>query len=77
MNSFKLFLESESEKTKVTINNFLDKIYACKTVVGVDELEKFYTKRKLEVDITGAEDIQIRDALSGRKKEIDHEEKEK
>lgn len=61
---------AESPKAKVSIESFLEKIYNCKTCEGVDELEKFYKKRYKEVNISDSEDIQIRDALRGRKEEI-------
>ncbi|AAQ17903.1 UvsW.1 conserved hypothetical protein [Aeromonas phage Aeh1] len=71
MKQFDSFLAEAEEKARVAIEGFLDKVYNCKTVDGVSELEKFYSKRKKEVNISDSEDIQIRDALSGRKKEIE------
>ncbi|QAX98494.1 hypothetical protein AsFcp4_69 [Aeromonas phage AsFcp_4] len=71
MKTLNSFLMEAEEKARVAIEGFLDKIYNCKTCSGVDELEKFYSKRKKEVNISDSEDIQIRDALSGRKKEIE------
>lgn len=61
----------EQQKPKVSIETFLDKINNCRTCDGVDELEKFYAKRYKEVEISDSEDIQIRDALRGRKEEIE------
>ncbi|ADM79881.1 UvsW.1 conserved hypothetical protein [Aeromonas phage phiAS5] len=74
MKTLNQFLCEAEEKARVAIEGFLDKIYNCKTVDGVSELEKFYSKRKTEVNISDSEDIQIRDALSGRKKEIEAQE---
>ncbi|AUE22778.1 hypothetical protein Ah1_00260 [Aeromonas phage Ah1] len=71
MKQFDSFMAEAEEKVRVSIEGFLDKIYNCKTVDGVCELEKFYSKRKKEVNISDSEDIQIRDALSGRKKDIE------
>lgn len=61
----------EQQKPKVSIETFLDKINNCRTCDGVAELEKFYSKRYKEVEISDSEDIQIRDALRGRKEEIE------
>lgn len=63
-------VKAAEQKARVAIDGFLAKIEACKTPEGVTELEKFYKTRVKEVDITDAEDIQIRDALSGRKQEL-------
>ena len=71
MKTFDSFMTEAEEKARVAIEGFLDKVYNCKTVDGVGELEKFYDKRKNEVNISDSEDIQIRDALSGRKKELE------
>lgn len=77
MLSFKTFLKEEEEekaaegkKLSADITSFLDKINACKTEAGLDELKKYYEKRKKEVDIKPADDITIRDAIDGRREEI-------
>lgn len=81
MLSFKSFLkEAEEEKAlaqaegsgaTVDIASFLDKINNCKTEAGLDELKKYYVKRKKEVTIKDADDITIRDAIDGRREEIE------
>lgn len=63
--------EVAKQKPKVCIDTFMDKILNCKTKEGCDELEKFYNKRKKEVEVSDSEDIQIRDAIRGRKEEIE------
>jgi hypothetical protein len=68
--NFTTFLVESEERAKVSIEGFLNKIYNCKTVDGVDELEKHYLKRKEEVVITDSDDITVRDALRGRKDEL-------
>lgn len=67
-------VKAAEQKARVAIDGFLAKIEACKTPEGVTELEKFYKARVKEVEITDAEDIQIRDALAGRKKELSSDE---
>ena len=86
MLSFKTFLKEETEekekgsekgsemgtaKLSADITSFLDKINMCKTEAGLKELEKYYSSRKKEVDIKAADDITIRDAIAGRREEIE------
>lgn len=78
MISFKSFIrEKEEELPKegngatVDISSFLDKINNCKTEAGLNELEKYYNQRKKEINIKPADDITIRDAIEGRREEIE------
>lgn len=65
-----VFETEEVKKPRVNVEGFLSKIEACRTVDGCNELEKFYKKRVKEVEISDAEDIQIRDAINGRREEL-------
>lgn len=73
MLNFKSFLKEEEEvkaKMSADITSFLDKINSAKTEAGLDELKKYYDKRKKEVEVKPADDITIRDAIDGRREEI-------
>lgn len=48
----------------------MSKIANCQTIEGLDELEKFYKKRKKEVEISDTDDISIRDSLSGKRETL-------
>jgi hypothetical protein len=63
--------EADKSKSSVDIASFLDKINNAKTESGLDELSKYYAKRKKEVEIKSADDITIRDAIDGRREEIE------
>lgn len=70
MKDFVTFISESEEKAKASIEGFLNKIYNCKTVEGIDELESHYLKRKDEVDVAPSDDITVRDALRGRREEL-------
>lgn len=70
MKTFDTYIAEAENKARVAIGGFLNKIEMCKTCAGVEELEKFYQSRIKDVEITDAEDIQIRDALAGRKEDL-------
>lgn len=63
--SFKRFL------VEASIDRFMSKIYSCNTKEGLDELEKYYEKRKKETELGEADDISIRDAIAGRRKQLE------
>lgn len=65
MISFKRFL------AEAVIDGFMNKIYSCNTMEGLDELEKYYEKRKKETDLKPSDDISIRDAIAGRRKQLE------
>lgn len=69
MLSFKSFL------SEAAIDGFMYKISCCKTLEGLDELEKYYEKRCKEVELKPADDITIRDALAGKRAEFECEDK--
>lgn len=61
---------------EASIFSFMDKIRSCQTLEGLDELETYYNKRIKSVELKDADDISIRDALAGRREEIELESKE-
>lgn len=70
--SFKSFALTEA----ANIETFLAKIQNAQTEAGLKELEKYYGKRKKEVEVGESDDITIRDAIAGRREEIRREEEE-
>ena len=68
MISFKDFLYEAS------IDDFMSKINSCQTLEGLGELEKYYKKRAKEAELKDTDDIQVRDALAGRKDALSAEE---
>lgn len=70
MISFKDFLYEAS------IDDFMSKINNCQTLEGLGELEKYYKKRAKEAELKDTDDIQVRDALAGRKDALAAEEPE-
>ena len=64
------FLEFIAE---ATITGFMQKVYACNTLEGLDELEAYYDKRKKEIELKDSDDISIRDAIAGRRKSLEEE----
>lgn len=63
----------EDEKPQVCIDKFLGKIMSVMTRSGLDELEKYYNSRIKTVSISDTDDIQIRDAIEGRKESFSAE----
>ena len=60
----------------VAIEDFMSKVSSCSTVQGIKELEDYYVKRVKEVKISSSDDIHIRDALSGKRKELESADKD-
>lgn len=58
---------------EASIFSFMDKIRSCQTLEGLDELESYYNKRIKSVELKDADDISIRDAIAGRREEIELE----
>lgn len=56
---------------EASIGTFMNKIQTCKTIQGLKELEKYYTDRCKELELNDADDISIRDALAGRREELE------
>lgn len=71
MKSFKQLMH------EAVVDGFMSKIQSAQTKEGVDELEKYYTARKKEVELKASDDISIRDAISGSRQELKSMEQEK
>lgn len=65
MVNFKRFL------VEASIDAFMGKIYSCNTIEGLNELEAYYEKRKKETELKPVDDISIRDAIAGRRKQLE------
>ena len=61
---------------EASIEDFMSKINSCQTLDGLGELEKYYKKRSKEAELKDTDDIQVRDALAGRKDALSAEEGE-
>lgn len=70
MIEFKEFLYEAS------IDEFMAKIASCKTLDGLDELEKYYKKRVKETELKDTDDISVRDALQGKRAELEDDDDE-
>lgn len=53
------------------INGFMNKIAQCQTMDGIKELESYYKKRSSEAELKDSDDISIRDALAGKRTELE------
>lgn len=62
---FKTFLYEAS------IDSFMTKIGSCQTLDGLKELEGYYSKRAKEAELKDSDDISIRDALAGKRTELE------
>ncbi|AHI61105.1 UvsW-1 domain-containing protein [Lutimaribacter sp. EGI FJ00015] len=56
---------------EASIDNFMSKINSCQTLDGLKELEKYYEKRSKEAELADSDDISVRDALAGRRAELE------
>lgn len=56
---------------EATIDGFMGKIGQCQTMDGIEELEKYYKKRSKEAELKDSDDISIRDALAGKRTELE------
>lgn len=63
--NFKRFL------VEAVIDSFMSKIYNCNTLEGLNELEEYYENRKKETSLRPTDDISIRDAIAGRRKQLE------
>lgn len=57
---------------EAAIESFMSKIGACQTMDGLKELEKYYTKRSKEAELRDSDDISVRDALAGKRTELEN-----
>lgn len=65
MKNFEEFLYEAS------IQDFMTKVTSCQTLDGLKELEKYYAKRSKEAELKDTDDITLRDALAGRRAELE------
>ena len=65
MKSFKQFVN------EATVDDFISKVTSCQTIDGIKELEKYYSTRGKEVEVSHSDDIYVRDAINGRKLELE------
>ena len=56
---------------EASIDDFMSKINSCQTMEGLEELEKYYKKRSKESELKDSDDIQVRDALAGRRSALE------
>lgn len=56
---------------EAAIEDFMSKVNSCQTLDGLGELEKYYKKRVKEADLKDSDDITIRDALAGKRAELE------
>lgn len=56
---------------EASIESFMSKVNSCQTMDGLKELEKYYKTRSKEAEVGDSDDITMRDALAGRKAELE------
>lgn len=56
---------------EASIEGFMSKISACQTMDGLKELEGYYKKRSKEAELKDSDDISVRDALAGKRAELE------
>lgn len=61
----------ETTLREAAIDNFMSKINSCQTLDGLIELEKYYEKRSKEAALGDSDDITVRDALAGRRADLE------
>lgn len=62
--------------SEAVVDGLMTKINACRTVEGLDELEKYYQQRSKEVQVSASDDITVRDAIAGRRADLTPEQEE-
>ena len=56
---------------EASIDDFMSKVNSCQSLDGLKELEKYYDKRSKEAELKDTDDITVRDALAGRRSELE------
>lgn len=56
---------------EASIESFMSKIGSCQTMDGLKELEGYYKKRSKEAELKDSDDISVRDALAGKRAELE------
>lgn len=71
-----MVLEFKQFLYEASIDEFMGKIANCHTLEGLEELEAYYKKRIKETELKDTDDISVRDALAGKRAELEGDEDE-
>lgn len=66
-----MVLEFKQFLYEASIDEFMGKIANCHTLEGLEELEAYYKKRIKETELKDTDDISVRDALAGKRAELE------
>lgn len=66
-----MVLEFKQFLYEASIDEFMSKIASCHTLEGLEELEAYYKKRIKETELKDTDDISVRDALAGKRAELE------
>lgn len=66
-----MVLEFKQFLYEASIDEFMGKIASCHTLEGLKELEAYYKKRIKETELKDTDDISVRDALAGKRAELE------
>ena len=66
-----MVLEFNQFLYEASIDEFMGKIASCHTLEGLEELEAYYKKRIKETELKDTDDISVRDALAGKRAELE------
>ncbi|AAP76096.1 ATP-dependent DNA helicase UvsW [Escherichia coli] len=66
-----MVLEFKQFLYEASIDEFMGKIASCHTLEGLEELEAYYKKRIKETELKDTDDISVRDALAGKRAELE------
>ncbi|AYR04102.1 hypothetical protein [Escherichia phage OLB35] len=66
-----MVLEFKQFLYEASIDEFMGKIASCHTLEGLEELEAYYKKRIKETELKDTDDISVRDALAGKRVELE------
>lgn len=71
-----MVLEFKQFLYEASIDEFMGKIASCHTLEGLEELEAYYKKRIKETKLKDTDDISVRDALAGKRAELEGDDDE-
>ncbi len=71
-----MVLEFKQFLYEASIDEFMGKIASCHTLEGLEELEAYYKKRIKETELKDTDDISVRDALAGKRAELEGDDDE-
>ena len=66
-----MVLEFKQFLYEASIDEFMGKIASCHTLEGLEELDAYYKKRIKETELKDTDDISVRDALAGKRAELE------